>query len=1175
LTFSIPFFRRVGRPAAILSFTVLGLLWQAGGLLAEDARKDPTTPDAQSTEDAAPRVASNLTVKLLQSKLEEAENSSTLDETARQQLVELYRAAQTNLEELQAYNTEADAYRTILKTGPAEIAELRSKTEAATAALDKDPPVELAKDATEQEVQRLLTQDQAELASVETVLAELEKVIDAADQEPTDARRQLAETKQALDQIDSELAQPLPEGLSETQSQAQRWVQESRRDALRAQVLMLDQKILSSAVRAERATVRREQGQAEIKRLKRRIAYLQERADQLRRKAAEQVQAETRAAEQEARDAHPLVQAMATENAALSEGITKLTDQLGQMHERQDEVEASRARIAENFRSARLRLEAATVSHALGQVLLDERGQLPDLERYRRTIEQQGKAISRLTLDQIRHREELRQLGDTDTYIDTRLAVLEQQDGAPLSAEARSTLRKDLATQVKRRVELLQRLIDVTDNLLRAMNELDFANRQLIEVASKYDGFLAENLLWVRNMVPITQQPLMPLPRSILWLASPDNWIGVGKVLLHEAISAPVLWAGLLVILVLLWRGRRLRRAIRATADPLRRISTDRFSYTLTAIGLTLLLAAPWPLLTALIGWRLDTSAAATTFSRNLGVGLISIAIAFYYLRAFKLICMAGGVADRHFRWHGDTLALLRRNFNWAMITLLPIGLVAATVNAHADPGFQGTLGRITLVLLLLGFTWLNARLIHPRTGALKHILAEHPQGWGNRLSGLWYPGLLAVPLGLAVLPLLGYHYTAGVLLQSLVQELWLVLGLIVAHQSIVRWLIVARRSLALQAAMERRAQREAQKEELAAGGEAPAAPEEQVDLATLDEQTRRLINTMVVIAGLFGLWLIWSGVLPALHVFENVELWHYETTVDAVVQQVPVTLADIGQLLVIIIIATAAAKNLPALLEILLLRNTEITAGSRYTITTLTGYAIVAIAALLAFSTLGLSWGQVQWLVAALGVGIGFGLQEIVANFISGLILLFERPLRVGDIVTVGDTTGSVSKIEIRATTIRNWDKQELLVPNKELITGRLTNWTLTDQLNRIVIPVGVEYGSDTRKALAILRAVAEEHPKILDDPAPLITFEGFGDNALTLVLRCYLDSLEFRLAVTTELHQAIDDKLRAAGIGIAFPQRDIHLHAGEPLDIRLHRPSRAPTDVPPAAGDEPGTST
>jgi potassium efflux system protein len=253
-------------------------------------------------------------------------------------------------------------------------------------------------------------------------------------------------------------------------------------------------------------------------------------------------------------------------------------------------------------------------------------------------------------------------------------------------------------------------------------------------------------------------------------------------------------------------------------------------------------------------------------------------------------------------------------------------------------------------------------------------------------------------------------------------------------------------------------------------------------------------------------------------------------------------------------IVAVVAAKNLPALLEILLLSRTSMSAGSRYAVTTMIGYVIAAAAALTIFSALGLSWGSVQWLVAALGVGIGFGLQEIVANFISGIIILFERPVRVGDVVTIGDTTGSVSKIRIRATTIRNWEKQELLVPNKEFITGRLLNWTLSDNLNRIVITVGVDYGSDVRLALALLEEAVTEDDRVLRDPEPRFTFEGFGDNALSLVLRCYLDSMDDRLAVTSDLHQSINDKFVAAGISIAFPQRDVHLSTAQPLEVRIH---------------------
>ena len=158
-------------------------------------------------------------------------------------------------------------------------------------------------------------------------------------------------------------------------------------------------------------------------------------------------------------------------------------------------------------------------------------------------------------------------------------------------------------------------------------------------------------------------------------------------------------------------------------------------------------------------------------------------------------------------------------------------------------------------------------------------------------------------------------------------------------------------------------------------------------------------------------------------------------------------------------------------------------------------------------FGLLGVTWNKVQWLAAALTFGLGFGLQEIVANFISGLIVLFERPIRIGDFVTVGDTDGLVTKIRIRATTIRNWDGKELLVPNKEFITGRLLNWSLSDQMTRVVIVAGVAYGSDVDKAMALMREAAQEHEHVLDDPAPILSFEGFGDNSLTLLLRAYIE--------------------------------------------------------------------
>ena len=241
--------------------------------------------------------------------------------------------------------------------------------------------------------------------------------------------------------------------------------------------------------------------------------------------------------------------------------------------------------------------------------------------------------------------------------------------------------------------------------------------------------------------------------------------------------------------------------------------------------------------------------------------------------------------------------------------------------------------------------------------------------------------------------------------------------------------------------------------------------------------------------------------------------------------------------------------------MEIVLLERIDMAAGIRYTVTTLSGYIIAACGVLLALNVIGASWSQLQWLVAALSVGIGFGLQEIVANFISGLIILFERPIRVGDFVTVGDTDGVVSRIRIRATTIRNLDRKELLVPNKEFITGRLLNWSLSDQTTRILLSVGVAYGSDVRKAMAILVKTARENPAVLEDPEPTVIFETFGDNTLNMVLRCFVESVDYRWPTVSELNQVINEKFEQAGIVIAFPQRDVHLDTSQPLDVRIHR--------------------
>jgi potassium efflux system protein len=246
------------------------------------------------------------------------------------------------------------------------------------------------------------------------------------------------------------------------------------------------------------------------------------------------------------------------------------------------------------------------------------------------------------------------------------------------------------------------------------------------------------------------------------------------------------------------------------------------------------------------------------------------------------------------------------------------------------------------------------------------------------------------------------------------------------------------------------------------------------------------------------------------------------------------------------------AARNLPGVLNVTLFSRFSFDDGAKYALVTICRYVVVVVGIIVVVNSIGFRWERLQWLIAALGVGLGFGLQEIVANFISGLIILFERPFRLGDVVSSGDVTGKVTRIQIRATTITNWDRHELIVPNKEFITGRLINWTLSDPIVRVIVPVGVAYGSDTLLVEQLLMKAASEAEIVLDDPEPRALFLGFGDNSLNFELRVFITGVN-TLTTKHQLHMAIDREFRKAGITIAFPQRDIHFDSLDPIDVRV----------------------
>jgi small-conductance mechanosensitive channel len=221
-----------------------------------------------------------------------------------------------------------------------------------------------------------------------------------------------------------------------------------------------------------------------------------------------------------------------------------------------------------------------------------------------------------------------------------------------------------------------------------------------------------------------------------------------------------------------------------------------------------------------------------------------------------------------------------------------------------------------------------------------------------------------------------------------------------------------------------------------------------------------------------------------------------------------------------------------------------EVQMGARLSMARLIHYAFMLVGLLLTLAALGVDLQNITIIAGALGVGIGFGLQGIVNNFVCGLILLFERPIKVGDLVEIDTQWAQIKKIGLRATVVETFEQAEVVVPNSELVNNKVTNWTLTNRGSRLTIAVGVAYGSDVSQVLQILQECAEEHPLVLKSRQPSVLFMKFGDSSLDFELRVYSE-VDYRLKIKSELLQAIDKRFREAGIEIPFPQRDLHIRS------------------------------
>ncbi|MGO2133524.1 MAG: mechanosensitive ion channel domain-containing protein, partial [Halomonas sp.] len=506
--------------------------------------------------------------------------------------------------------------------------------------------------------------------------------------------------------------------------------------------------------------------------------------------------------------------------------------------------------------------------------------------------------------------------------------------------------------------------------------------------------------------------------------------------------------------------------------------------------------------------------------------------------------------AIQHFHWPSDYARQLRRWLLWlgfALVTVLVITLLArgAGINLSHRP--------VIMLLLLAGLASMSLALVK--------LIQAHVPFFGIKLFRLVLGLLIAmVPLALGGLVVTGYTYMALSILDRFVMTLYVFAMWVVVESVVVRGLAVAARRLAYRRSL-------AQPSALSAvisderGDNAEIPEEPPLDMEQVSQQSLRLTKLVLMIGFLVLLYLVWSDLFTVFTYLEQVIVFGEQSTGVAELVDAAVSVADVVVGLVIFVLAVVMARNLPGLLEVMVLSRLELKPGSAFAITSLLAHAIMSIGIVMSLSAFGVSWQKLQWLVAALGVGLGFGLQEIFANFISGLIILFEKPVRIGDTITIGTLSGTVSRIRSRAITVVDFDMKEIIIPNKTFVTDQLINWSLSDSVTRVILHYGVAHGSDQKLVHDLLYQAAHENPRVLKDPEPQVYFMAYTSSSMDFEMRIFVSNLKDRLMSTDETNVRIAELFAEHGIRVAHDR----------LDVRLEREPWGPQpDSAPVGGSD-----
>ena len=901
-----------------------------------------------------------------------------------------------------------------------------------------------------------------------------------------------------------------------------------------------------------------------------RLALLQQRIAAVGREELEKLAAGVAGRAKAYVGQEPLLAAAAAENVRLADELVQTNERLASRRRFLATQDEALARDLAGLRDSVSRVELGGRSEEVGNWLWAELRRLEPEAVLQDEVDEVEQTLGELRLRMIGVNELQRELSDPAQAAQRLRAKAPGVDDDGLAVE--SAQADPLEDLMRERLDLTDRLEPLMWRRITALEQSERSVKARLAANRELRQTLDRHLLWIRSHPPVDAAWLAQVPEGLYDLVKPARLVTTSELLRRSFAESPWRYvASVLVVLALLALQQRARGRIDALANVVREV---RLSPTLQSLGWTLLASLPWAVALLLAGLLLQELGTPGKYSDSLGQAMAGVALPTCTLVFLRWLVRERGLAHAHFRWSRPRREALARWAPRLMAGLLPLYFIVALAFIRNQELAITVQARLAMLAASLLSAWALWRLLAP--GQLMHERAVDIEP--SRRRRLLRVGLPFALVAVAALAMDGYVYSAGIVFGAMFASVGMVMAVGVLHGLLARWFVLGERRLALRRLEQRR---EAEAQALAEGGadavdggEAIVAEaESEITLEKVNAQTRSLLRAVKLTLLVVGLAWVWSGVLPAFARFDEFALWTItEAGADGADVLVPVTLMAVMLGVLVLALTVVAARNLPGLIEIGLLSKVNMDAASRYAVTSVSRYAIVLVGVIVGLGLLGMRWGQLQWMAAALTVGLGFGLQEIFANFVSGLILLFERPFRVGDVITVNNLDGTVTRIRTRATTLVDFENKEIVVPNKTFITGQLVNWTLSDETTRITIKVGVDYGTDPNLVHRLLQQAAAENPRVLSDRPPTSWLLNFGASTMDFELRIFVATIGDRLAARNEINTRLIELFQENDIAFAYPQLDVHVRElPEP-------PARAEAAPPPPPGPpvrEPGPSS